>query len=206
VSGPETRPQAVVFDLGEVLATPPDLYGALADRAEHNPTSVSNAYWAHRDAYDRGGDSQQFWSGVLTDLGISPTTALVTDLTRIDTEAWTTIRPDAEDLLARLHRARVRIGILSNATVDMAASAPATAWGKYVQDWFFSGLLKIAKPDPKIYHYVTRALSVPARAIVFIDDRQVNVDAAIQAGWNAHLWTSGPDTASLMEDLGLLPS
>ncbi|WP_413804590.1 HAD family hydrolase [Streptomyces sp. OE57] len=199
-----TAPSVVIFDLGEVLATPPDLYASLAACLPHRPEALETAYWAHRDAYDRGGTAHAFWSSVLADLGIPATPGVIADLVHIDTQAWTTVRPDAMSLLAALSDSGIRVGILSNATLEMATAARATPWGDYVTDWFFSCELRLAKPDAAIYHHVTNELALPAESILFIDDRRANVNSALDAGWNAHLWTSGPDTAGLLTDLGLL--
>jgi putative hydrolase of the HAD superfamily len=197
-------PRAVVFDLGEVLATPDDLYGAIALRLSRQHTAIEAAYWAHRDDYDRGASSLTFWSAVLDQVGIAAHEDLVHDLTQIDTEAWTTLRADATSLLTDLSDKGIRVGVLSNATLDMAVAARETEWADYVTDWFFSSELKLAKPDPAIYRHVTEELGLPAGSIVFIDDRQVNVNAALDAGWNAHLWTSGANTRKLLEQVGLL--
>jgi putative hydrolase of the HAD superfamily len=200
------RPRVVVLDLGEVLATPTGLYRVLATRLSLRAEAVEAAYWAHRDAYDRGGDSRAFWRSVLNDVGVPVTDGIVAELTRIDTEAWTTIRPDAQTLLKDLWDVGIRVGILSNASPDIAASARETKWSDYVTDWFFSSELRSAKPDPVIYQHVTNGLGLPAGSIVFIDDRQENVNAALDAGWNAHLWISGTETRALLKGLGLLRS
>ncbi len=199
-------PHIVIFDLGEVLATPPSLYVSLAAPLDRHPEVVGAAYWAYRDAYDRGGTAQAFWSDVLAELGIPPTGRVIVELTHIDTEAWTTIRPDAMSLLSSLSRKGVRVGILSNATREMAQAARRTPWAPYITDWFFSSELRLAKPDRAIYHHVTNALGLPPEHILFFDDRPVNVDAALDAGWNAHVWISGADTRTRMADLDLLPA
>jgi putative hydrolase of the HAD superfamily len=198
-----TPPGIVIFDLGEVLATPPDLYPSLAACLSHPPEAVEAAYWAHRDAYDRGGMAQVFWSSLLAELGMPAARSTISELTRIDTEAWTTLRPDAVSLLKALSERGVRVGVLSNATREMATAARDTTWAPYVTDWFFSSELRLAKPDPPLYRHVTKELGLPAGTIVFIDDRQVNVSAALEAGWNAYLWTSGAETATLLKGLGL---
>jgi putative hydrolase of the HAD superfamily len=199
-------PRVVIFDLGEVLATPPDLYASLAAPLGRHPEAVGAAYWAYRDAYDRGGIVQAFWNDVLAELGIPPAESIVAELTRIDTAAWTTIRPDAMPLLSSLSKTGIRVGILSNATREMAQAARHTPWAQYITDWFFSSELHLAKPDRAIYHHVTNTLGLPPECILFIDDRPVNVEAARDAGWNAHVWISGADTRTLMNDLDLLPA
>jgi putative hydrolase of the HAD superfamily len=199
-------PGVVIFDLGEVLATPPHLYASLAAPLDRHPEAVEAAYWSSRDAYDRGGTAQVYWSDVLAELGVTPTESVIAELTRIDTEAWTTIRPDAMSLLSSLSGKGVRVGILSNATREMAQAARRTPWAQYITDWFFSSELRLAKPDRAIYHHVSNALGLPPEYILFLDDRPVNVEAALGAGWDAHVWISGADTRTWMHDLGLLPA
>ncbi|MDX3264963.1 HAD family phosphatase [Streptomyces sp. MI02-2A] len=194
----------MIFDLGEVLSTPPGLFQSLAACLSHSPEAVETAYWEHREAYDRGGTATAFWSSLLTDLSTPTTKDLASELTGIDTVAWTTIRPDATALLRSLSKRGIRVGILSNAPHEIAAAARETPWAAYISDWFFSAELRLAKPDPAIYQHVTNQLHLPGEAVVFIDDRQVNVNAALSAGWNAHYWISGADTAVLLQNLRIL--
>ncbi len=47
------------------------------------------------------------------------------------------------------------------------------------------------KPDPKIYQIALDRVGAPtAREILFIDDRQDNIDAAAQFGFQTHLFTT----------------
>lgn len=48
-----------------------------------------------------------------------------------------------------------------------------------------SHLFGVAKPDPQIYHCFERATGVIPAQILFFDDREENVSAAIQCGWHA---------------------
>lgn len=202
---PTTRPEIVVFDLGEVLASPKNLFVELADIADVAPSALEAAYWEHRDLYDRGGDTTAFWRAVL-DTADAPasTDDLIAVLDERDITVWTDVRPGAASILAELARRETRIGILSNAPRSLAALARTTAWGEHITDWFFSGELELAKPDPQIYAAVTEATGVSPEAVVFVDDRQVNVDAARATGWNAFLWTSDDATETQLRTLGLL--
>lgn len=57
---------------------------------------------------------------------------------------------------------------------------------------------KIMKPDPKIYEIMLSRGGLDASEAIFIDDRQVNVDAAANLGIKSFLFTS---TATLKNDL-----
>ena len=193
-----------MFDLGEVLATPSGLLLALAEKAGTDEAMLTTAYWAYRDPYDRGGDADTYWSSALRDAGVAFDADLVRTLSDHDSTAWTTLRPDARDTLAELHDAGVKVAVLSNAPRELGAAARQADWAAWIDDWFFSGELGIAKPDDAIYAAVTSALGVDVSEIVFFDDRQINVDAARRAGWDAHLWTSGAAVRDTLRTMGLL--
>ena len=195
----------VVFDLGEVLAAPSGLLLALAERADTDEATLTAAYWAFRELYDRGGDADTFWTSVLRDARVAFDADLVRTLSDHDSTAWTTLRPDARETLAELHDAGVKVAVLSNAPRELAAVARQADWAVWIDDWFFSGELGMAKPDDAVYAAVTSALGVDESEIVFFDDRQVNVDAARRAGWDAHLWTSGTGVRDTLRTMGLLP-
>lgn len=57
---------------------------------------------------------------------------------------------------------------------------------------------KSMKPDAKIYHVATEAAGCDGSEILFFDDRQENVDAAIACGWQAHRFV---DALTMMNDL-----
>jgi putative hydrolase of the HAD superfamily len=195
---------AVVFDLGEVLASPGDLFEVLAAASASEVRALTGAYWRFRDDHDRGASAEEFWTQVLSALGADVSEKAVEDLTRLDAGAWTTLRPDAAVLLRELSARGVRVGILSNAPAELAAVARESDWAGYVTDWFFSGELRMAKPDRAIFESVAAGLGLPASELLFFDDRQVNVDGARAAGWIAELWTSGERTRDVIASFGLL--
>jgi len=194
----------VVFDLGEVLATPTALFRDLSARAGSSEDAIEAAYWKYRLPHDEGGLALDYWTQVLSELDTKTDEAVITDLLGIDTAAWMSLRDDAESLLRELHEARVTVAILSNMPAELAAVARGTSWAAWVDHWFFSGEMGVAKPDAAIYERASASLGVDPARIVFVDDRQVNVDAAVGAGWEAHLWTSGAATRDLIGRLGII--
>lgn len=57
---------------------------------------------------------------------------------------------------------------------------------------YVSGKLKIKKPDPRIYAHVEADSGVSPGALFFIDDRLENIRAAAARGWAVHHF-SGPE-------------
>ncbi|MDF2992339.1 MAG: hypothetical protein K0S37_2853 [Microbacterium sp.] len=197
---------AVIFDLGEVLATPGDgLYEQLATATNAPLEAVKHAYWAERDGYDRGSALEDYWGNFARTLGhVDADADLLRRLSDIDSTAWVSIREDARDVLRELDAHEVPTAILSNAPVALGVLARESNWAQWVTRWFFSGDLGLAKPDLEIYEVVSLGLGVPPAEVVFFDDRIVNVEAAQLVGWNAFLWESGETTRATLVDLGIL--
>lgn len=69
---------------------------------------------------------------------------------------------------------------------------------------YISGHMGVIKPEPEIYRMVEADSGVPARRLLFADDRPDNVAAARQRGWNAHLFEGPAGWARTLVDHGLL--
>ena len=55
---------------------------------------------------------------------------------------------------------------------------------------FISSELKAKKPQPEFYARVQALLELPASSILLWDDSPANVAAALEAGWQAELYTT----------------
>lgn len=64
--------------------------------------------------------------------------------------------------------------------------------------FYISGALKVAKPNPDIYAALEEDSGVAPDRLLFVDDRQDNIDAAAARGWQNHLFS---DTKSWQERL-----
>jgi putative hydrolase of the HAD superfamily len=69
--------------------------------------------------------------------------------------------------------------------------------GHLFDEVVLSGDLGIVKPDHKIYKYTLDKLNVDTEQTVFVDDRQINVDAAQECGMTGVLFT---DTVTFIND------
>jgi 2-haloacid dehalogenase len=66
-----------------------------------------------------------------------------------------------------------------------------------------SGTERIAKPDPRIYQIAVSRTGLPASALVFVDDKQVNVEAAIQLGLDGIVFTGAQRLREQLRERGL---
>ncbi len=91
-------------------------------------------------------------------------------------------RPGMLAAVARLRRAGLRVGLLTNNIVAMASRAE-TRWVHDVFDEVLeSCLLGVRKPEPRTYELACAALGVPPAAAVFLDDLGINLKPARAMG------------------------
>lgn len=88
---------------------------------------------------------------------------------------------DAKSTLARLKK-RYRLGVIS----DTWPSLKRVLTNMDIYDLFdnltLSCELGVTKPHPKMYEHALRAMGLPARETVFIDDAEANLDGAAAFG------------------------
>ncbi len=198
----------VVFDLGMVLSTPMGLYEGIGRLLGVSPAEAEAGFWGpHRHAYDEGISDREFWERALPLIPaaqVEDLEALLPELIDVDVTSWRTPRPASRAILHRLHEGGVTTAVLSNAPRVFAQAAPGFDWRSLVDHWFFSAEIGIAKPDAGIYSAVETALDRRPDQLWFIDDKQVNVDAAAARGWHSHLWVDDADTAAWLTAEGFL--
>ncbi|MCA0362743.1 MAG: HAD family phosphatase [Bacteroidetes bacterium] len=186
--------KAVVFDFGNVIINI-DLektYQAFADLT-FKPVSKVKALFLENEIfrkYEIGFfDEEEFRDVVRQTLGYP----LNDD--EID-EAWNALLLDAPvNRIKYLEELRLKIPVylLSNTNFTHIKASK-----KYFRDKhgfpeffeifnhaFFSYEIKLYKPDYEIYHHLIKELKLEPHQILFLDDNQSNIDAALEVGINA---------------------
>ncbi len=72
----------------------------------------------------------------------------------------------------------------------MRTSSAKFDWLSRFDVLVWSYQLRIAKPDPAIYHHVLKELGTQPEEAVFIDDKRINVEAAQALGMKGILFSS----------------
>lgn len=109
-------------------------------------------------------------------------------------------------LLGALHAAGHRMGILSNTCEwhwEMAASGRYRLIPEAFDVLALSYRLKSMKPARSIYDQAAALAGVPQGEIFFVDDRQENVAAAREAGFDAVLFTTAAALAADLRQRGV---
>lgn len=85
-----------------------------------------------------------------------------------------------------LSSAGMKTAVLSNMHMDMVRHARQNfRWLEQAHCITFSAEVRLIKPDPLIYEYCLRCLGVAPSDALFMDDRQVNIEAARVMGIHA---------------------
>ena len=198
---------AVLFDYGMVLSNVPDAldWRALERVLGAEERAFQDAYWKYRDDYDRGAlSAARYWETMARDLGKVVDAEVLRALIDADTAVWT--RPNVEmmEWSARLNRAGIKTGILSNIgdAMELGVRGRFPALDEFTHHTF-SHRLGIAKPDAAIYRHAVEGLGVPAGEILFVDDREENIEAARAAGMVAVQYLGHAGFVEEMQRMGL---
>ncbi|MBJ7359060.1 HAD family phosphatase [Nocardioides sp.] len=112
--------------------------------------------------------------------------------------------PGTADLVRELHGAGVRQLGLTNWSHELYPHAPERFEVlALLDDVVVSGTEGVAKPDPRIYEIAVERSGLPASALVFVDDKQENVDAAVAAGMDGIVFAGAVDLRAALRRRGL---
>jgi FMN phosphatase YigB (HAD superfamily) len=108
-------------------------------------------------------------------------------------------------VVAHLRNAGWRLGILSNTNESHwgLIHSRFTFVRAYFQWYALSHELGAMKPAAKIYEAAAKLADLAAEAIFFVDDREENVAAAKEFGFDAVQYTSVPKLADDLRDRGI---
>ncbi|MBS1957777.1 MAG: HAD-IA family hydrolase [Cyanobacteria bacterium SZAS-4] len=124
----------------------------------------------------------------------------------LDNASWSRPIEPMVDWAHRLRQNGTKIAILSNMPQDFRDHLPNCTWLPQFDHGTYSCELKSVKPSHDVYHHCHGGLvGVQAEHILFIDDRQVNIDAARELGWQGHLFTDANNLHEHIKTTNLVP-
>lgn len=188
-----------------------DLYGVViqhrtpADRArvvERLGVADADHFWATyektRAPYDAGLISDHDWWA-----NLSPTIDVAT-AAAVEADTLSHAYPDMVELLASLHEAGFRIGVLSNLPHILADNLLTVhPWFAQLDSLTFSCEIHVNKPDPRAYAHALADLDATAEDTLFFDDTPANVAAAREVGLQAALVQRADPVTSVRSALKL---
>jgi putative hydrolase of the HAD superfamily len=198
--------RAVILDFGEVLCfrPEPEALGRMAKLFRIAPERFLECYIPTRGPYDQGlVTPEEYWTEFARGAGVTMDTALVEELRRMDTAMWSRINVEMTDWVEQLHEGGLTTALLSNMQEDMAAYARKNFdWMRHFDHQILSCELRLIKPDVAIFQRTIERIGVRPQEMLFVDDREANVEAARTAGLRAIQFESTEQLRSELRGIG----
>jgi len=199
-------PKGVIWDLGNVLIQWDPFHaiaaGVGAEEAERFLTAVDFDFYE----WNRGPDSGQSWEEAEEAVRRSHPHWLEHALSyrRHFERSLRGEVPGTADLVRRLREAGVPMWGLTNWSHELYPHAPRNyPLLGLLEDVLVSGTEKVAKPDPAIFELAVARTGIAAEDLVFVDDSQKNVAAAIESGLDGIWFTGAEDLRVQLRERGL---
>ena len=202
-SGPAV---GVIWDLGNVLIDWQPHAAIAAGVGEDEAARFLAAEDFDFFAYNHGPDSGQPWDEA--EAAVSRTHPHWEQHVRAYREHFEAALigevPGTAELVRELHAAGVPMWGLTNWSHELYPHAPrGFPVLDLLTDVVVSGTEGLAKPDPAIFELVVARTGMAAGDLVFVDDKQANVDAASAVGLDGILFTGADDLRSALRGRGL---
>jgi 2-haloacid dehalogenase len=109
------------------------------------------------------------------------------------------------DILTKLHSRSVPLYALSNWSAETFPIAlKRFEFLKWFRGVMLSGEVKLLKPDPRIFRLFLETFGIDPALSVYIDDREANVEAAINSGMRGVVFRDAATLGAELTGLGLL--
>lgn len=194
--------EAVVWDFGDVLVRwQPHL--AVADRwnqEEFNDLAKRAQFDAINALFDDGVDTDlselrardpeaaELWDGYIANMPAALEEAV----------------EGSEELVKELADGGIPQYGLTNWNALLAPSIPQIVPGaRLLRGYVVSGLEGVTKPDQRIFDILFERFGIDPSTTLFVDDREVNTQAAAAAGFITHTFTTARSLRQHMARLGL---
>lgn len=114
--------------------------------------------------------------------------------------------PGVHEIVEELDARGAPLFAITNFSADFWAPfhAKERAFFARFRDIVVSGEVKLLKPDPAIYYLALDRFGLRPGEALLIDDRRINVEAALAVGMQAHLFADAADLRARLEAEGLL--
>lgn len=188
-----SRYKAILFDYGNVLCMPQlesDVV-AMAECLKIELNRFKTLYWQHRDEYDVGTyDGRRYWTMIAEHAGAPIDDAQLAKVIEYDNVGWSRPNQVMANWAKKLKESGLITAIISNMPQDIREYLRHLPWMPEFTHYTYSCEVNSVKPSADIYLHCLEQLQIRPVDALFLDDRQMNVDAAQQLGIDAHVFTT----------------
>jgi HAD superfamily hydrolase (TIGR01509 family) len=184
--------QLYIFDMGGVVSRNTDVTGRIAERFGFTPEQWRKTFHGDFNALMAGSiTSEEFWRRFSAATG-----------QRVEEDLWAVyFQPEPDSgVVETIRELRDEARVVAGTNTIEAHYLIHSARGDYdiFDRVYASQRIKRIKPDPAFYTYILDSERCPPEQAVFVDDAEVNVEAAGKLGIHALLFT---DAGRLNRDL-----
>ncbi len=199
-------PQAVVFDFGGVLTGEPNreaVVNFIQNSFHFSKEEFEKVNLEKRQAVKQGKTDEEFWISYAKTKGIKLPSDWGESFRSVMKDAIG-VNPQMYILVNQLKEQHIPVALLSN--IDERLSKLIRDFGLYepFTPCLLSYEIGIEKPDLKAYEFLLTELNLPAKEVLFIDDRPENIEAAKAAGLDAILFHSEQQLRGELSKRGVL--
>lgn len=147
-------------------------------------------------------DTDGYWDAV--GLGVQRDPTMLRELLA---DVWEP--PDIDQDVVAIVRAlqpRVQVALLSNASLGLEAHLQRLEIADLFDPIINSARVGLRKPDPAVYEHALAVLGVPARNVLFVDDKSRNTVVAEEMGIASIVFDNAQNLAAALLRHGLLPA
>lgn len=198
-------PQAVIFDIGNVLIEwqPERFYDAQIGVDRRRALFDAVDLHAMNESVDLGENFTKVITQAAQELPAWHDEIMMWH------DRWLEMASPAIDHSSRLMSALQAKGIPVFSLTNIGIETYPIAEQKYpsLREFdrdFISGHMGVVKPDPQIYKMLEDGSGLSGGALLFTDDRPENIEAAAVRGWQTHLFEGSQGWADRLISAGLL--
>ena len=204
--------RAIILDYGLVLCHKPTSHQVerIAGVFGINHDFFWDLYEQNRAAYDRGDlTPAEYWSHFAKRTNVELNDSMLSNLRSWDIQMWSSVNWSLIKWVERLGLQGYKTAILSNMHLEFVTHIRKhCAWLNTFDCHIFSSEVRVVKPDTAIFYRCLEKLQVKKDQALFIDDRQINVEASRSIGMYALQFDSVSNLTAELRTMGfsILPA
>lgn len=198
--------EAVVFDFGGVMTKEPNrqiVVDFLCQTCQIPYEEFKNINRRKKESCKSGVDDAVFWLNYAQEKAISLGDNWEQRFKDVMIKA-VNINHEMYALVHELKSKHIPVALLSNIDTGLAQFIRSCDLYLPFHPCILSCDIGIEKPDLTIYQYLLDQLDLEANQVIFIDDKQENIDSAVKAGLDAILFVSADQIRNELKKRELL--